>query len=114
MNIESAIDNLILIGGNDLALRVLALYQELVPARLEALLSQFSQANIQEISQLAHSIKSSAGNLGLQDVYDSAQVVESIAFESSQDNLAADVKKLESAIADSLIELKSWEQKLTC
>lgn len=112
MDIETAMNSLIHIGGNELALRVSELYQGLVPERLSVLLQYSPESDLIDIARLAHNIKSSAGNLGLQAVYDSAQAIESKAFNNSPESLKVDIQQLEADITQSLIDLKNWKQNL--
>ncbi len=113
MDIETAMNKLIHIGGDELALRVIELYAEHVPMRLETLLESSLNNDLDQISRMAHSIKSSAGNLGLQAVYDSANIIETTILHSKPpDHLKADINQLKTEIAQSLIDLKNWEQKI--
>lgn len=73
---QKAIDNLLRIGDQDLVLQVLALYRDCVPIKIQNLSSLLEGQDFFEVERTAHSIKSSAGNLGLDDVLNAARALE--------------------------------------
>lgn len=73
---QNAIDNLLRIGDKDLVLQVLALYRTHVPPKIQSLSGFLKEDNFFEVERTAHSIKSSAGNLGLDDVLAAARTLE--------------------------------------
>ena len=73
---QKAIDNLLRIGEQSLVLQVLALYRTHVPPKIQSLSVFLKDENFLEIERTAHSIKSSAGNLGLDDVTAAAKALE--------------------------------------
>lgn len=74
---NESIDKLLGIGGTTLVCRVIDLFFEHLPPKLEALQAQARDASFQELERTAHSIKSSAANLGLEALRSAAQALES-------------------------------------
>lgn len=74
---NESIEKLLGIGGTTLVCRVIDLFFEHLPPKLEALKIQVAAASFQELERTAHSIKSSAANLGLEALRSAAQELES-------------------------------------
>lgn len=64
---QEIFDRLLEIGGPPLALRVIQLFLEHVPGKMTEVKSSFDAADYPALERLAHSVKSSAANLGLED-----------------------------------------------
>ncbi|MGV3527122.1 MAG: Hpt domain-containing protein [Candidatus Sericytochromatia bacterium] len=64
---QEVFDRLLEIGGPPLALRVIQLFLEHVPGKMLQVETSFAAADYPALERLAHSVKSSAANLGLED-----------------------------------------------
>ncbi|MBF2054336.1 MAG: Hpt domain-containing protein [Candidatus Sericytochromatia bacterium] len=74
---NESINKLLGIGGTTLVCRVIDLFFEHLPPKMAALQTQVTAASFQELERTAHSIKSSAANLGLEALRSAAQELES-------------------------------------
>lgn len=109
---QNAIDNLLRIGEQDLVLQVLALYRTHVPPKIK-LLSEFLQSeNFSEVERTAHSIKSSAGNLGLDDVLAAARSLEYAGAKSDPTACAEALAALEVASEEATESLNNLEKNM--
>ena len=79
-----AIDNLLRIGEKELVLQVVSLYREHVPPKINGLSSLLQAKNFKDLERTAHSVKSSAGNLGLDDVLEAARQLEHAAAHEAE------------------------------
>lgn len=64
------------LGGQSLVRRLVALFEENVPARLEAAQSGLAAGDLAAVEQAVHSMKSSAGNVGAYELMDLAEAAE--------------------------------------
>lgn len=79
-----AIDNLLRIGEKELVLQVLSLYREHVPPKINGLSALLKSQSFKDLERTAHSIKSSAGNLGLDEVLEAARQLEHAAAREAE------------------------------
>lgn len=56
------------LGGADLIRKIIGLFLEYAPARIEVMLRGESERTLKEVAFAAHALKSSAGNLGLREL----------------------------------------------
>jgi HPt (histidine-containing phosphotransfer) domain-containing protein len=73
----SAVDRLLRIGGATLATQMIQLFLQHGPERVSNVESGFSAGDMKQIEHAAHSMKSSAGNLGAQRLQQAAAALES-------------------------------------
>ena len=109
---QKAIDNLLRIGDQELVLQVLALYRTCVPPKIKKLSDFLKIENFFEVERTAHSIKSSAGNLGLDDVLAAARALEYAG--SQKDPLACNAAftALETASVHAIKSLNNLEKNM--
>jgi HPt (histidine-containing phosphotransfer) domain-containing protein len=84
-----AIDRLLRLGGADLVRRLAELYLEQGPERLQALADGVARSDAALVERAAHTLKSTAGNVGASRLQHSAQAVEALAGEGVIDSALA-------------------------
>ena len=75
----AALDRLRSWGGDVLLGRMITLFEELAPERVEALEDGLAAGDLERVERAAHSLKSSAGNLGADELRRQAGRVEEAA-----------------------------------
>lgn len=78
---------------------MVALFRRHTPPKIELMKTISSGGNLEEIERAAHSLKSSAGNLGLRELQDLAQALEGHLAEGRLGESEALVKEVEGACA---------------
>lgn len=109
---QKAIDNLLRIGGDELVLQVVDLYRQHVPQRINNLPELLESKNFADIERSAHSVKSSAGNLGLDEVLYAARDLEHAASQEAYAESKNALDELLSASQDAIKSLNQLEKKL--
>lgn len=109
---QNAIDNLLRIGDKDLVLQVLALYRTHVPPKIQSLPGFLKEDNFFEVERTAHSIKSSAGNLGLDDVLTAARTLERAGHQKDAASCAQAITALEKASVQADESLNKLEKNM--
>lgn len=74
-----AVDRLLRIGGQDFLIEMIDLFLEHAPRRLEAARAAYGESDFQTLYRAAHSLKSTAGNLGARPLQAVAERVEGLA-----------------------------------
>ena len=92
-------------GKQDRMVKLIKLFLEDMPARIEDLASQVNQAHLEEIQQIAHTIKGVSANLGVMRLQSAA-----IGLEDAARNAEAD--KTRTLLPAMLIEYEKSEQVL--
>lgn len=87
-------------GGRDLILKMLQLFLEHAPERMEQIRSGADDDSLEIAERGAHSLKSSAGNLGARRLQSLAAEVEDRAAAGDADGVASMLSDLESAYAE--------------
>lgn len=82
-----ALDRLNEWGGDVLVARMIDLFLELGPERLEAIQAAVSSGDLEQIERVAHSLKSSAANLGAERLRARAAELESAAISRKVDGV---------------------------
>lgn len=82
---DSAIDRLTRIGGDDLVRQMIELFLEHGPGRMAALIDGYEAGDAARVERAAHTLKSTAGNLGAGRLQATAETVEALAAEGSID-----------------------------
>lgn len=113
---NESIDKLLGIGGVTLVCRVIDLFFEHVPPKLTQLQAQLAGGNFQELERIAHSIKSSAANLGLEALRQHAEALESHTRESEPQHAVCtkDVEAILAAYEDTAPFLRQKRSELDC
>lgn len=70
------LEKIVRIGGELLLKKLIVIFLERVPSQIELLLEQQIQKNWKEVEYIAHSMKSSAGNLGAKKLFFYTQELE--------------------------------------
>jgi len=103
---RSAIERLERLGGPDLVGRVAALFVELGRARMGAALDAVDAGDLASVERAAHSLKSSAGNVGARALAEVAGKVERLAEEGRGDAVPAAVAGMERELERALDALR--------
>jgi HPt (histidine-containing phosphotransfer) domain-containing protein len=109
---QKAIDNLLRIGEQELVLQVLHLYRAHVPPKVQSLQLFLKDENFFEVERTAHSIKSSAGNLGLDDVLEAARALEYAGAQKEASSCAQALAALEIASEKANESLNNLEKNM--
>lgn len=86
---SAAIDRLLRIGGQDFLLEMIALFLENAPERIRAARAGLQREDLQAVYRAAHSLKSTAGNLGARPLQESAERLEKRAAAREREGLEA-------------------------
>jgi HPt (histidine-containing phosphotransfer) domain-containing protein len=76
---RTALDRLLRLGGQPLLQQMIELYLTHAPERLDALEQGLQAGDPGQVERAAHTLKSSAGNLGARRLQHSAEAVEALA-----------------------------------
>lgn len=74
-----ALDRLRRIGGDTLVRKMIALYLEHGPGRVQAMKDGLETGDAEQVERAAHTMKSSAGNMGAVRLQHAAEAVETLA-----------------------------------
>jgi HPt (histidine-containing phosphotransfer) domain-containing protein len=105
-----ALDRLREWGGDKLAGQMVRLFLKNSGTRMDQIRAGVAEANMQEAERGAHSLKSSAANIGAENLRTLATRMESAALDESVQNARALLPDLESAYADAMRELATLEK----
>lgn len=105
-----ALDRLREWGGDKLAGQMVRLFLKNSGTRMDQIRTGVSATNLQEAERGAHSLKSSAANIGAETLRTLATRMESAALDESMDSARALLPDLESAYADAMRELATLEK----
>ncbi len=108
-----AIDNLLRIGEKELVLQVVSLYRDHVPPKISGLSALLNAKNFKDLERTAHSIKSSAGNLGLDEVLEAARQLEHAAAHEAEAECTLSLETLLQASQAANESLNHLEEKLS-
>lgn len=109
---QESLNRLQEIGGNDLVLKIIALFFQHVPERMITLKQGLAENNSDTVMRMAHSIKSSAANLGLEALENLSQEVESLANKGQIDGCRSLLEPIEEALKNALVTLSEIQKKL--
>jgi HPt (histidine-containing phosphotransfer) domain-containing protein len=87
------------LGGDSFVSEMIGLFLETTPQRLQAARDGLSAADLEAVEHAVHSLKSSAGNLGADEVQDLAGRLETLAAARSAEPIPALFQQLETAVA---------------
>lgn len=109
----SAIASLKEIGGSKLVYQMIALFLEHAPLRMNAILEAQQNNDLNTIEKAAHSLKSSAANLGAMNVFKRAGELEKYAEDGQIEAIAPCITALNFCFQNVILELKeqhsSWK-----
>jgi HPt (histidine-containing phosphotransfer) domain-containing protein len=88
------------VGGPDLVRKMIQLFLENLPVRMETALAGFRGANWSEVERIGHSLKSSAAYLGLREVSERAAALELLAAGGGGNDVEPLLRDLSAAVPD--------------
>jgi HPt (histidine-containing phosphotransfer) domain-containing protein len=95
------------IGGRDFVVEMIDLFLQVAPQRLDDARRGEQAGDLEAIAKAAHSLKSSAGNLGADAVQELAEQVEQLASACAAEAVSPLLRRLEQAFAESKVRLES-------
>lgn len=110
---ESALARLREWGGDELLGQLIGIFLTNAPVRMSQIRSVGSGADIAEAERGAHSLKSSAANLGAMQVRELAEEIERSAGEGDANRVKEVLPQIEVAFADAIAALKTVKDGLT-
>ncbi|MGE3538699.1 MAG: Hpt domain-containing protein [Candidatus Tectimicrobiota bacterium] len=96
---ETVLERLEKLGGLPLARRMLDLFMEHTPQRIESARLGFQHGDLEAVSRAAHSLKSTAGHLCLPVLQELAGEIEKLAKAEQHASLSEKLHDLEAAFA---------------
>ena len=96
---ETVLANLQRLGGVQLAQRILALFLEYTPQRLDAVRVGLQEGDLESVERAAHSLKSTAGHLRILTMQVLAGNIERLAMAAQREAIAGPLHDLEAAFA---------------
>lgn len=99
-------------GGDKLAGQMVRLFLKNTGARMDQIRTGVAGGDLNEAEKGAHSLKSSAANIGAEILRSMATRMESAALEANIDHARALMPQLESAYADAMQELAVIEKRI--
>ena len=96
---ETVLANLQRLGGVQLARRILALFLEYTPKRLEAVRVGLQEGDLESVERAAHSLKSTSGHLRILTMQALAGNIERLAMAAQREAIAGPLHDLEAAFA---------------
>lgn len=96
---QNAIDRLRQLGGESFVVELIDTFLEHVSLKIEEAQSGEREGNLETIERAVHSIKSSAGNLGAQQLQDLSAQIEQLAEDKQSKPIPPLLRDLEAAFA---------------
>ena len=96
---ETVLARLQRLGGVQLARRILALFLEYTPQRLEAARVGLQEGDLESVERAAHSLKSTSGHLRILTMQELAGNIERLAIAEQRAAIAEPLHDLEAAFA---------------
>jgi HPt (histidine-containing phosphotransfer) domain-containing protein len=97
-------------GGDKLAGQMVRLFLKNTGSRMDQIRAGISQGDLVEAERGAHSLKSSAANIGAETLRTMATRMESAALDANMDSARTLLPELESAYSDAMKELEVIEK----
>ena len=94
---NAALARLSKLGGDELVVKMIDLFLTHAEPKVADLRSGFVAGNLAEVERLAHSVRSSAGNLGAEELGELAGEVEQLAAEGEHSKLVFFITQMENA-----------------
>jgi len=98
-------------GGVELVDKLISLFLENTPAKMAEIRDGLTTGEIQRIERAAHSLKSSAGNLGASRMHYLAAEMEELAAAEEESRLPELVSSLEAAHTETCSQLKALQSE---
>jgi two-component system, sensor histidine kinase and response regulator len=102
------------LGGDELVQRMIDLFLPHVQSKVEAARAAMASGQLEELERAAHSIRSSSGNLGAEELGRISGDIEKLASERRGDEVAPLVPTLEEAFARVRSRLEQERSTGTC
>lgn len=102
----TVVERLRRLGGQEFLVEMIDLFLEHEPQRLGSIQSGMRERDATRVLRSAHSLKSTAGNLGGRVVQDLAQEIEMLAADDQLDRAAALAERLAAALGDLRAQLE--------
>lgn len=96
---EAILASLQRLGGVQLARRMLALFLEHTPKRLEAVRLGLQKGDLESVERAAHSLKSTSGHLRITTMQELAENIERLAMAEQPEAIPGSLHDLEAAFA---------------
>jgi two-component system, sensor histidine kinase and response regulator len=96
---ETVLASLQRLGGVQLAQRMLALFLEHTPKRLEAVRVGLQEGDLEAVERAAHSLKSTSGHLRIMTMQELAGHIERLAMAAQREAISGLLHDLEAAFA---------------
>ena len=96
-------------GGPELVLKLISLFLENTPEKLDEIRVGLASGEIQRVERAAHSLKSSAGNLGASRMHYLAAEIEELAAADDEPRLPALAAALEEAHGETCARLRELQ-----
>jgi len=109
---RAAIERLTRLGGAPLARQMIDLFTEHAAERLDAVRRGVDGPDVKSAERGAHSLKSTAGNLGAERLMEAARQVEAAAAAGDRDRVVALFDPLDAALQDALASLRTIHEEL--
>lgn len=107
-----ALDRLREWGGDKLAGQMVRLFLKNSGTRMDQIRAGVDGSDLEEAERGAHSLKSSAANIGAELLRTLATRIESAALEANHDEARSLLPEIESAYADAMQELQKLEREM--
>lgn len=104
-----ALERLRTFGGQDILTQLLTIYQRDMPQRLQLARQALKQDDYEEVADLVHAMRSSAGNLGVTQIVELTRAIESAARQRTTHQLTEQLDRLETLYQQSIHTLKNLE-----
>lgn len=108
------VEELLALTGDDdpeLLLDLIQMFLEDAPTKVNAILNGLATGNLEELTQAAHSLKGSAGNLGAHLVQHDCDGLQNAGRANDEDIVRELVPNLELHFADALKALETLQEK---
>jgi HPt (histidine-containing phosphotransfer) domain-containing protein len=109
---ETVLASLQRLGGVQLAQRILALFLEHTPKRLEAVRVGLQEGDLESVERAAHALKSTSGHLRVVTMQELAENIERMAMAEQREAIPGPLHDLEAAFARVAPILEKYRNEL--
>jgi two-component system, sensor histidine kinase and response regulator len=109
---ETVLASLQRLGGVQLAQRMLALFLEHTPKRLETVRIGLQEGDLESVGRAAHSLKSTSGHLRMMTMQELAENIERLAMAEQREAIPGPLRDLEAAFARIVPRLEKHRSEL--
>ena len=110
------VEEILSLSGDDdpeLLLDLIQMFLEDAPVKVNTILNGLASGNLEELTEAAHSLKGSAGNLGARLVQDDCDALQNAGRANDEDVVRELVPNLEQHFAEALEALETLHQKFS-